>query len=119
MAASNWLYNFAIARATPQMFAKMDYGVYIFFGSLMVLAVPYVYFVLPETKGIPLEAMDELFDAPVPIRKAHGWMVERLGDRSHAHGGRDDGGSSPEEEIVDEKMYAEERRSESVALGQV
>ncbi|KAK4698530.1 hypothetical protein P7C70_g7745, partial [Phenoliferia sp. Uapishka_3] len=33
-AASNWLWNFVISRATPTMFLKMGYGVYLFFGKI-------------------------------------------------------------------------------------
>lgn len=28
----------------------------------MLISIPYVYFLLPETKGIPLDKMDRLFD---------------------------------------------------------
>ena len=51
MAASNWLYNFAITQATPHMFDKMGYGVYLFFASCMVCSVGWIYFSMPETKG--------------------------------------------------------------------
>src|SRR5690606_29944038 len=76
-AASNWLWNFLISRFTPQMFTKMGYGVYFFFASLMILAVIFVYFLIPETKGVPLESMDDLFEVK-PIRKAHGVLVARI-----------------------------------------
>jgi sugar porter (SP) family MFS transporter len=84
--ASNWFWNFLISRFTPQMFLKMGYGVYFFFASLMILSVPFVYFLVPETKGIPLEAMDRLF-AVRPVRKAHQIMVEELAreDESFRH----------------------------------
>ena len=75
--ASNWFWNFLISRFTPQMFLKMSYGVYFFFASLMILSVPFVYFLVPETKGIPLEAMDRLF-AVKPVRKAHQKIIEEL-----------------------------------------
>lgn len=61
------------------MFLTMDYGVYFFFASLMVLSVPFIFFLIPETKGIPLERMDELFEVK-PTHKAHGIMLERLRD---------------------------------------
>ncbi len=44
-----------IARFTPQMFDSMYYGVYMFFASLMIGSAIFVYFLIPETKGIPLE----------------------------------------------------------------
>ena len=41
-AANNWFWNFIISRFTPQMFATMEYGVYMFFASLMLLSIPFV-----------------------------------------------------------------------------
>lgn len=63
-AASNWLWNFVISRATPTMFLEMGpggYGVYLLFASMTTLSIPYVLFLLPETMHIPLEEMDRLF----------------------------------------------------------
>jgi sugar porter (SP) family MFS transporter len=76
-ASSNWLWNFLISRFTPQMFLTMSYGVYFFFASLMILSVPFVYFLVPETKGVPLEAMDRLFKIR-PVRKAHKIVVDEV-----------------------------------------
>ncbi|RDB27607.1 putative quinate permease [Hypsizygus marmoreus] len=76
MAASNWLFGFLIARFTPQMFASMNYGVYMFFASLMVLSV--FYFVLPETKQIPLELMEELSAPGLKPWRAHTMVMGRI-----------------------------------------
>jgi len=70
-AANNWFWNFIIARFTPQMFDTMYYGVYFFFASLMICSSIFVFFLIPETKGIPLEKMDRLFSKDFPARKAH------------------------------------------------
>jgi hypothetical protein len=46
------------------MFLKMGkrgYGVYLFFATMQVLSIPYIVFLLPETRNIPLEEMDRLF----------------------------------------------------------
>jgi hypothetical protein len=79
-AANNWFWNFIISRFTPQMFLKMGYGVYFFFASLMILSVFFVWFLIPETKGIPLEAMDRLFEIK-PTRKAHPVLLKELRDQ--------------------------------------
>ncbi|KAL4894069.1 putative quinate permease [Aspergillus ambiguus] len=76
-AGSNWLWNFLISRFTPQMFAKMDYGVYFFFASLMILSIIFVFFLIPETKGIPLENMDPLFEYK-PVWRAHSKVLAQL-----------------------------------------
>ncbi|KAK7890733.1 hypothetical protein LTR67_007942 [Exophiala xenobiotica] len=78
-AANNWFWNFIIARFTPQMFASMSYGVYFFFASMMLCSVVFVWFLIPETKGIPLEAMDRLFSSKeFPVRKAHKIILAEL-----------------------------------------
>ncbi|KAK1811626.1 hypothetical protein LTR12_014014 [Friedmanniomyces endolithicus] len=76
-AANNWFWNcpvtVIISRFTPQMFntmGKSGCGVYFFFASMMIVSIPFVYFLIPETKGIPLESMDRLFDVR-PVRDAH------------------------------------------------
>lgn len=59
------------------MFAKMEYGVYFFFASLMLCSIVFVYFLIPETKGVPLESMDQLFEIK-PIRNAHAQIIAKL-----------------------------------------
>lgn len=70
-AANNWLWNFLISRFTPQMFQAMGYGVYFFFAALMIWGAAFVYFLIPETKNIPLEGIDRLFDRRLTAHKAH------------------------------------------------
>ena len=59
------------------MFDTMGYGVFMFFASLMLLSFVFVWFLLPETKGVPLEAMDRLF-AYKPPRAAHKVIMSDL-----------------------------------------
>lgn len=77
-AANNWFWNFIVARFTPQMFSTMGYGVYMMFASLMICSIIFVFFLMPETKGIPLEAMDRLFQKGLPARKAHETVLREL-----------------------------------------
>lgn len=77
-AASNWLFNFLIARFTPQMFTSMGYGVFFFFACLMLCSIVFVWFLIPETKGIPLESMDRLFARDMPPHKAHRMIMQEL-----------------------------------------
>jgi hypothetical protein len=60
------------------MFDSMGFGVYFFFASLMLCSVVFVYFLIPETKGIPLEAMDQLFDRSLPASTAHATVLANL-----------------------------------------
>jgi hypothetical protein len=66
-----------VSRFTPQLFAALGYGVYFFFASLMVLSVAFVFFLVPETRGVPLEAMDRLF-AERPVWGARDRVMEAL-----------------------------------------
>ncbi|RDW64051.1 hypothetical protein BP5796_10553 [Coleophoma crateriformis] len=79
-AASNWLFNFLVARFTPQMFTAMGYGVFFFFACLMLCSIVFVWFLIPETKGIPLESMDRLFAREMPPYKAHRLLMRELMD---------------------------------------
>jgi hypothetical protein len=64
------------------MFLKMGhsgFGVYLFFGIMQVISIFYVWLLLPETKGIPLEAMDSLFEEHKSSpRTAHRRVMDRL-----------------------------------------
>ena len=43
----------------------------------MILSVIFVFFLVPETKSIPLEKMDRLFEVK-PVRKANKLVMEEL-----------------------------------------
>ncbi|KAK3936230.1 putative permease [Diplogelasinospora grovesii] len=63
-AATQWLFNFVVARAVPTMLVTAGangYGTYLIFGSFCFSMFVFVWFFVPETKGISLEAMDKLF----------------------------------------------------------
>ena len=81
-AANNWLWNFIVARFTEQMFNSWGYGVYFFFASLMIISVVFVFFCVPETKSIPLEAMDRLFSTK-PVWKANSILMDELNVQEH------------------------------------
>lgn len=52
-------------------------GVYFFFASMMIVSIVFVYLFVPETKGVPLEFMDRLFEIK-PVRKAHGTVIAEV-----------------------------------------
>ncbi|KAI5838460.1 general substrate transporter [Morchella snyderi] len=63
-AATQWLFNFVVARATPNMMATVGeggYGTYFIYGSFCFSMFFFTWFFVPETKGISLEKMDEIF----------------------------------------------------------
>ncbi|KAB5549475.1 general substrate transporter [Coniochaeta sp. 2T2.1] len=63
-AATQWLFNFVVAKSVPTMIATVGshgYGTYLIFGSFCFSMFFFVWFFVPETKGVSLEHMDELF----------------------------------------------------------
>ncbi|KAI5791917.1 general substrate transporter [Geopyxis carbonaria] len=63
-AATQWLFNFVVARATPNMMAtvgKGGYGTYFIYGTFCFSMFFFAFFFVPETKGMSLEEMDTVF----------------------------------------------------------
>ena len=63
-AATQWLFNLVVSLVTPKMLINVGgptgYGTYFIYGSFC-FAMGVMAFWIPETKGISLERMDELF----------------------------------------------------------
>jgi hypothetical protein len=62
--ATHWLLNFVIARSVPYMITNIGGGTYFVFASFLAAAIVFVFFCVPETKGLNLESMDALFGVP-------------------------------------------------------
>jgi MFS family permease len=63
--ALHWLYQFAVVRVTPVMLTALDkWGAYVFWAMICITGIVVLGLWAPETKGIPLERMHELFDHP-------------------------------------------------------
>lgn len=63
-ASTQWLFNFVVTRSVPAMLVTVGnhgYGTYLIFGSFAFSMFVFVWFFVPETKGLSLEAMDALF----------------------------------------------------------
>lgn len=63
-AATQWIFNFVVARATPNMLAnagKAGYGTFFNYGSFCFSMFIFVWFFIKETKGLSLESMDDIF----------------------------------------------------------
>ena len=62
---TQWLFNFVIAKITPLMLAHITYGTFLLFGSLCILMGIWTVFCVPETKGVRLESIGELFEGDI------------------------------------------------------
>lgn len=59
--STTWMCNFIIGLVTPDMLETIKWGTYIFFAAFALIALAFVYFCVPETKGKSLEDMDIAF----------------------------------------------------------
>ncbi|KAJ7756476.1 general substrate transporter [Mycena maculata] len=60
-ASSNWMNNFIVGQVTPTMLTHLGFGTFVFFGVFSFLGALFILFFVPETKGITLEEMEEVF----------------------------------------------------------
>lgn len=59
--AASWLSNFVIVLITPVAFNSIGYRYWIVYAVINAAIVPTIYFLFPETTGLSLEEMDEVF----------------------------------------------------------
>jgi len=106
-ASSNWMNNFIVGQVTPDMLTSMTYGTYIFFGILTFIGSLFIWFFVPETKGLTLEEMDIIFGSVGTAQADAERMREvnkEVGLDQLVHGS-----SSPAREFEDEKVTAEHK----------
>jgi sugar porter (SP) family MFS transporter len=61
----HWFCQFGVVRVTPVMLAALDkWGAYIFWSMICAVGIVLLGLWAPETKGVPLECMAQLFDHP-------------------------------------------------------
>ncbi|XP_068333984.1 sugar transport protein 13-like [Pyrus communis] len=56
----NMLFTFVIAQAFLSMLCHMKFAIFLFFAAWVFLMTVFVFFLLPETKGVPIEEMVEV-----------------------------------------------------------
>ncbi|KAG8219351.1 general substrate transporter [Butyriboletus roseoflavus] len=72
--ASNWFWNFMLSFFSPRIVAKIGPLIMLIFFGMLVVGLFYVYFFIPETKGITLEEVDELYRSGIPAWRSAGWQ---------------------------------------------
>ncbi|KAL5116707.1 hypothetical protein ACEQ8H_005456 [Pleosporales sp. CAS-2024a] len=61
----HWFCQFAVVRVTPVMLAALDkWGAYVFWACICAIGIVVLGLWAPETKGVPLECMSQLFKCP-------------------------------------------------------
>ncbi|KAJ9646753.1 hypothetical protein H2204_000445 [Knufia peltigerae] len=72
----NWIVDYGITRATPNMITEMGWGVFLLYAMLTYGGVVFIYFCLPELKGRSIESMDDLFQRPLWTMWKHAYPTE-------------------------------------------
>ncbi|KAJ3049560.1 hypothetical protein HK097_009456 [Rhizophlyctis rosea] len=79
--ASNWLWNFILGFITPYLtddqYAALGTKIAFVWAVCTFVGAGYVYFFVPETKGLMLEDVDEMFESGVSARQSVGWRKTR------------------------------------------
>ncbi|MED6222864.1 hypothetical protein PIB30_068512 [Stylosanthes scabra] len=57
--AVNFLFTFIVAQTFLSMLCYFKAGTFFFFGGWVVVMTAFVYFLLPETKNVPIEQMEK------------------------------------------------------------
>ncbi|KEF58891.1 uncharacterized protein A1O9_03734 [Exophiala aquamarina CBS 119918] len=79
----HWFFQFAVVRVTPNMFVSLHiYGAYIFWALVCAFGFVILGLWAPETKGIPMEQMEELFSG----RWWMGWGARQRLDKKYPTG---------------------------------
>lgn len=68
--AVNLLFTFIIAQSFLSLLCTFKYGIFLFFAGWITIMTVFVYFFLPETKGVPIEEM-------VFVWRKH-WLWKRM-----------------------------------------
>ncbi|KAF2725138.1 sugar transporter, partial [Polychaeton citri CBS 116435] len=80
-AATNWIFNFALAYFLPPAFANITWKTYIIFGVFCTVMIFHIFFTYPETARRSLEEIDFIFDSNIPAwrsSKVHSQFEEHV-----------------------------------------
>jgi hypothetical protein len=55
----NMFFTFLIGQFFLTMLCHMKFGLFYFFGGMVAVMTVFIYFLLPETKGVPIEEWEE------------------------------------------------------------
>ncbi|KAJ6147335.1 hypothetical protein N7497_009317 [Penicillium chrysogenum] len=86
----NWIIDYGITRATPNMLTNMGYGAFLLYALLTYLGVVFIFFCLPELKGRSIESMDDLFQRPLWTMWKHAYPTKKETVRQGIQKGKQD-----------------------------
>ncbi|CCL98892.1 uncharacterized protein FIBRA_00899 [Fibroporia radiculosa] len=71
--ATNWVWNFLLSFFSPRIADDIGPLILLIFAGMLVFGFCYVYLFIPETKGLSLEEVDEMYRAKVLPWNSNGW----------------------------------------------
>ncbi|KAK6453823.1 high-affinity hexose transporter [Scheffersomyces xylosifermentans] len=77
-AAANWFWAFVMGRWSGQALDAIGYKFYFIFGTCMIVFPCIILLLYPETKEVPLEAIDHLFEGPAWRAREHALKMYRI-----------------------------------------
>lgn len=69
----DWLWNFLLSFFAPRIAEKIGPLILLIFFGMLVFGYVYVYFFIPETKGLSLEEVDEMYRSGVKPWNSPSW----------------------------------------------
>ncbi|WWD18795.1 hypothetical protein CI109_103250 [Kwoniella shandongensis] len=109
-AATNWLWNFLLSYFSPGIADEIGPLILLVFCGCLIFAFVYVFFMIPETKGISLEEVDELYRTKVAAWRSSSWTPSTRRDALNAIEGG--GGRKPSDATFVGGYDNEKKRSD-------
>jgi len=103
-ASSNWMNNFIVGQVTPTMIDHLGFGTFVFFGAFSFLGGIFIWLFVPETKGLSLEEMDNVFGdsagTAAADRQRQAGIYKSLGLDSFGQSDAESGGRASDEKVT-------------------
>ncbi|PSS02341.1 hypothetical protein PHLCEN_2v4034 [Hermanssonia centrifuga] len=88
--ATNWLWNFLLSFFAPRIAARIGPLILLIFFGMLVFGFGYVWLFIPETKGLSLEEVDEMYRSGVKPWKSSSWRPSEKHMHEQAHEVKED-----------------------------
>ncbi|CAA7265874.1 unnamed protein product [Cyclocybe aegerita] len=80
--ATNWFWNFLLSFFAPRIAARIGPLILLIFFGMLLFGYVYVYLFIPETRGLTLEEVDEMYRAGIKPWHSTDWKPH-LGEEAH------------------------------------
>ncbi|KAF8963897.1 general substrate transporter [Flammula alnicola] len=80
--ATNWLWNFLLSFFAPRIAVRIGPLILLIFFGMLLFGYVYVYLFIPETRGLTLEEVDEMYRAGIKPWHSADWKPH-LGEEAH------------------------------------